>query len=223
MKDILKTRSKNRILEETLEKKKDVEMIADDGALLEDNMIKELLNRSVNATVLIKDPMTGENKTVIIQVFSTASSLQLGLFLSLPATAVVLAALLVACLWRRTGSPSPVRDHPVVNLHQPHPRSNLLCPPAEHKERGRYSMIHIPDLVSSNAVQLMPSSNSLPRYTSSPQVGVQEHKEANLRAGLPQARLPGLPPPGALAAVSPIPRTVAGLHRQSIHSLPGFF
>ena len=186
-------------------------------------MIKELLNKSVNATVLINDPMTGENKTVIIQVFSTASSLQLGLFLSLPATAVVLAALLVACLWRRTGSPTPGQAHSVVNLHQPHPRSNLLCPPADQKERGRYSMIHIPDLVSSNAVQLMPSSNSLPRYTSSPHVGVQQHNvQASLRAAPPQANcLPGLPPAG-LTAVSPIPRTVAGLHRQSIHSLPGF-
>ena len=83
-------------------------------------------------------------------------------------------------------------------------------------------MIHIPDLVSSNAVQLMPSSNSLPRYTSSPHVGVQHNGQASLRAAPLQAnRLPGLPPAG-LTAVSPIPRTVAGLHRQSIHSLPGF-
>ena len=205
--------------EEASENIKDKEMSTDD-ALLEDEMIKELLDKAINATVLIKDPMTGENKTVIIQVFSRASSLQLGLFLSLPATAVVLAGLLVACLWRRTGSSSPSppgRAHSVVNLHQPHPRSNLLCPPADHKERGRYSMIHIPDLVSSNVLQQLPRINSLPRYTSSPHVGA-----AAQRAVPPQARLPGLLPSATLAAVSPIPRTVAGLHRQSIHSLPGF-
>ena len=72
--------------EEASENIKDKEMSTDD-ALLEDEMIKELLDKAINATVLIKDPMSGENKTVIIQVFSTASSLQLGLFLSLPATA----------------------------------------------------------------------------------------------------------------------------------------
>ena len=116
-KDILRTPESDRVLKPTLEKKKDEEMKTD-GALLEDDMIKELLDKSINATVLIKDPMSGENKTVIIQVFSTASSLQLGLFLSLPATAVVLAGLLVACLWRRTGSQSVTtgRPHSIFNI-----------------------------------------------------------------------------------------------------------
>ena len=39
-----------------------------DDALLEDEMIKKLLDKSINATVSIEDPLTGENKTVIIQV-----------------------------------------------------------------------------------------------------------------------------------------------------------
>ena len=39
-----------------------------DDTLLEDEMIKELLDKSINATVSIEDPLTGENKTVIIQV-----------------------------------------------------------------------------------------------------------------------------------------------------------
>ena len=39
-----------------------------DDTLLEDEMIKELLDKSINATVSIEDPQTGENKTVIIQV-----------------------------------------------------------------------------------------------------------------------------------------------------------
>ena len=39
-----------------------------DDTLLEDEMIKELLDKSINATVSIEDPLTRENKTVIIQV-----------------------------------------------------------------------------------------------------------------------------------------------------------
>ena len=213
-KDISRTQKSNEVVKKNSEK---YEEVVSDDLLLEDAMIKQLLDRSINATVSIKDPMTGENKTVIIQVFSTASSLQLGLFLSLPATAVVLAALLVACLWRRTASRSSSRTHSIVNLHQPHPRSNLLCPPTAQKEKGRYSMISIPDLVASNSVQLMPSSNSLPRYTSSPHVGALAG-QGGVRTVPPHALgLPGLRDTG----LSPIPRTVAGLHRQSIHSLPG--
>ena len=160
---------------------------------------------------------------MVIKVFSTASSLQLGLFLSLPATAVILVALMVACLWRRTSPSSLTRTHSLVNIHQPHlpSRSNLLCPPSSQKKMGRYSMIslpmEIPDLVSSAALQnLMEGSSSLPRYTSSPHVGVQQQH----CPVLPGAR--NLPPSSSSAqGVSPIPRTVAGLHRQSIHSLPG--
>ena len=160
---------------------------------------------------------------MVIKVFSTASSLQLGLFLSLPATAVILVALMVACLWRRTSPSSLTRTHSLVNIHQPHlpSRSNLLCPPSSQKKMGRYSMIslpmEIPDLVSSAALQnLMEGSSSLPRYTSSPHVGVQQQH----CPVLPGAR--NLPPSSSAAhGVSPIPRTVAGLHRQSIHSLPG--
>merc|ERR1719209_57408 len=182
-----------------------------DDALLEDEVIKELLDKSINATVSIEDPLTGENKTVIIQVFSTASSLQLGLFLSLPATAVILVALMVACLWRRTSPSSLTRTHSLVNIHQPHlpSRSNLLCPPSSQKKMGRYSMIslpmEIPDLVSSAALQnLMEGSSSLPRYTSSPHVGVQQQH----CPVLPGAR--NLPPSSSSAhGVSPIPRTVA--------------
>ena len=159
---------------------------------------------------------------MVIKVFSTASSLQLGLFLSLPATAVILVALMVACLWRRTSPSSLTRTRSLVNIHQPHlpSRSNLLCPPSSQKKMGRYSMIslpmEIPDLVSSAALHnLMEGSSSLPRYTSSPHVGVQQQH----CPVLPGAR--NLPPSSSAHGVSPIPRTVAGLHRQSIHSLPG--
>ena len=130
---------------------------------------------------------------------------------------------MVACLWRRTSPSSLTRTHSLVNIHQPHlpSRSNLLCPPSSQKKMGRYSMIslpmEIPDLVSSAALQnLMEGSSSLPRYTSSPHVGVQQQH----CPVLPGAR--NLPPSSSSAhGVSPIPRTVAGLHRQSIHSLPG--
>ena len=44
-----------------------------DDALLEDEVIKELLDKSINATVSIEDPLTGENKTVIIQVLKLKS------------------------------------------------------------------------------------------------------------------------------------------------------
>ena len=44
-----------------------------DDTLLEDEMIKELLDKSINATVSIEDPLTGENKTVIIQVLKLKS------------------------------------------------------------------------------------------------------------------------------------------------------
>ena len=44
-----------------------------DDALLEDEMIKKLLDKSINATVSIEDPLTGENKTVIIQVLKLKS------------------------------------------------------------------------------------------------------------------------------------------------------
>ena len=44
-----------------------------DDALLEDEMIKKLLDKSINATVSIEDSLTGENKTVIIQVLKLKS------------------------------------------------------------------------------------------------------------------------------------------------------
>ena len=44
-----------------------------DDALLEDETIKKLLDKSINATVSIEDPLTGENKTVIIQVLKLKS------------------------------------------------------------------------------------------------------------------------------------------------------
>ena len=60
--------SSNKVLtKENLKNDTGKELNLDD-ALLEDEMIKELLDKSINATVSIEDPLTGENKTVIIQV-----------------------------------------------------------------------------------------------------------------------------------------------------------
>jgi len=142
------------------------------------------------------------NKTVVIQVYSSErGGLQYGLYLSVPVAVVLVAAMVVAFLWRRSAAPPAAL--PTVSKAD---IKSLYCYTTDYQARGAYSPVPPPALSRySPAPSLTLPATSLPRYL-----------------GTSPATSTTLPAPDLIP--TSLPRTVPGLsavHRQSVRqSMP---
>ena len=96
--------------------------------LLEDQGFPDLLEVAAN---------TAQNKTVIIQVYTTSKALTYGLYFTIPISVLFLGALVLAYLWRKSSPASP--PAPLKSPHQP-----FYCQPPglpREVEKGRYSLV----------------------------------------------------------------------------------